>query len=144
MPAAYDRTYLGIDYGTRRIGIARSDPTGLIASALVTLEVKSVRDALTQIEALIKEHDPNGIVIGYPMHMSGDKSPKCLEIDSFVAKLEKIFSGPIHLMDERYSSVEASGIIHAHGKRVGQDKRRVDRIAAVIILQRFLDELPRE
>ncbi len=144
MPADYEHTYLGIDYGSRRIGIARSDPTGLIASAVTTLEVRSMNDAIRQIEALIKEHDPNGIVIGYPLHMSGEKSQKCIEIDGFVARLEKIYDGPINLVDERYSSVEAAGVIHAHGKRVGQDKRRVDRLAAVIILQRFLDELPRD
>jgi putative Holliday junction resolvase len=81
-------------------------------------------------------------VIGYPLLASGDRSDLCVEIDRFVEKLAGIYSGPIYKVDERYSSVEAADIIHAHGKKVGQDKKRLDRLAAVIILQRFLDERP--
>jgi len=139
---SYHRTFIGIDYGTRRIGLARSDPTGLIASALETIEVRSITDAVQQVSEVIGRHQPDGLVIGYPLHMSGDKSAKCLEIDSFIRKLSAQYAGPIHREDERFSSSEAADIIHAHGKKVGQDKKRVDRLAAVIILQRFLDEHP--
>ena len=138
-----DRTYLGIDYGKRRIGIARSDPTGLIASAVTTLEVKSEADAVNQLVRLIDEHTPTGLVIGYPLHTSGEKSDKCLEIDRFLEKLSNHYRGPIYKEDERYSSTEAADIIHAHGQRTGKDKKRIDRLAAVIILQRFLDQQPR-
>lgn len=140
---AYDRTFLAIDYGRRRIGLAKSDPTGLIASALTTLEVKSQRDALEQIGSFISDINPDGIVVGYPLMPSGDKSDKCLEVDRFVEELQSVYEGPIHKVDERYSTVEAADVIHAHGKKVGQDKKRLDRLAAVIILQRFLDERPR-
>ena len=142
MAGATNRTFLGIDYGNRRIGIAKSDPTGLIASAITTLEVKSVADALKQLKGVIDEYAPDGIVIGYPLYESGDKSKKCEEIDRFIHKLTEIYQGPIHKTDERYSSVEAEGVIHAHGQRIGKDKRRIDRLAAVIILQRYLDEHP--
>ena len=140
MQDRYNRTFLGIDYGERRIGLAKSDPTGMIASALTTIEVKSIKSAMEQIAAIIAETEPNGLVVGYPVMESGEKSPKCEEVDRFVGRLEKIFEGPIHKVDERYSSVEAVGIIHAHGKKAGKDKKRIDRLAAVIILQRFLDE----
>ncbi len=139
----YSRTFLAIDYGHRRIGLAKSDPTGLIASALKTLEVKSDSHALELLRPLIEEYEPNGLVIGYPLHTSGEPSDTCRKIDKFVERLKDIYSGPIHKVDERYSSSEAADIIHAHGKKVGQDKKRLDRLAAVIILQRFLDELPR-
>ena len=142
MTGAYNRTFLGIDYGARRIGLAKSDPTGTISSSLMTLEVKSPKEALEKLRSVIAEYTPDGLVIGYPLHLSGDKSPKCVEIDAFIERLKKIYEGPIHRVDERYSSVEAAGIIHAHGKKTGQDKKRLDRLAAVIILQRFLDELP--
>ncbi|MBD3403829.1 Holliday junction resolvase RuvX [candidate division GN15 bacterium] len=142
MTAATDRTLLGIDYGARRIGVAKSDPTGLIASALTTLEVKSDTDAVAALLELIAEYRPAGLVIGYPLLASGDKSDKCAEIDRFLALLEKSYHGPIYREDERYTSSEASDIIHAHGQRVGKDKRRIDRLAAVIILQRYLDEHP--
>ncbi len=139
----YDRTFLAIDYGSRQVGLAKSDPTGLIASALTTLVVKSQRDALEQIGRFIDEIKPNGIVVGYPLMPSGDKSDKCRQVDRFVEELQSVYEGPIHKVDERYSTVEAAEVIHAHGKKVGQDKKRLDRLAAVIILQRFLDERPR-
>jgi len=136
----YDKTFIGIDYGERRIGLAKSDPTGLIASALTTIEINSQRDAIEQLENIFAEYQPNGLVIGYPTHQSGDKSKICLQIDKFIEKLSKIYNGEIFKVDEKYSSKEAISIIHAHGKKIGQDKKRIDRLAAVIILQRFLDE----
>ena len=135
-----DKTYIGIDYGSRRIGLAKSDPMGIIASALETIEVKSSRDALDKLSSIIDEYQPDGLVVGYPLLPSGDRSEKCLEIDRFIEKLQNIFKGPIHKVDEQYSTVEAEKIIHTHGRKVGQDKKRLDRLAAVIILQRFLDE----
>jgi len=123
--------------------MAKSDPTGLIASALTTLEIKSNSHALKLIGSLLEEHSPDGLVVGYPLLASGDPSDLCVEVDQFVEKLARIFPGPIHKVDERYSSVEAAEVIHAHGKKVGQDKKRLDRLAAVIILQRFLDEQSR-
>jgi putative Holliday junction resolvase len=143
MDSGLGQTWLGIDYGERRIGVAKSDPTGLIASALTTLEIRSRRDGLEQLGRIIDELKPDGLVVGYPYLPSGDISAKCREVDRFVERLAKLFDGPIHKVDERYSSVEATEVIHAHGQKVGRDKKRLDRLAAVIILQRFLDERPR-
>ncbi|MFZ1682567.1 MAG: Holliday junction resolvase RuvX [Candidatus Zixiibacteriota bacterium] len=140
MTNSSDKTILAIDYGSRRIGVAKSDALAIIASPFTTLEVKSKRDAWDKIVAIIAEIQPATIVIGYPVLASGDKSPKCLEVDKFIEQLSTVFKGPIHRVDEAYTSVEAASVIHAHGKRVGKDKKRVDRIAAVIILQRFLEE----
>ena len=139
MNAEYNKTFIAIDYGSRRIGLAKSDPTGLIASALMTLEVKSDKDALSQIESIIDEYQPNGLVIGYPLHTSGEVSKKCIEVDRFCERLSEFYDGPIHKVDERFSSEEAVDIIHAHGQKMGKDKKRIDRLAAVIILERFLD-----
>lgn len=137
----YNREFLAIDYGTRRIGVAKSDPMGIIASALTTLEVKSQKDALAKILALIEEYKPNGIVFGYPLLKSGDKSDKCREIDKFINKLQENYTGKLFRVDEHASSIEATKILHAHGQKVGKDKKRIDRLAAVIILERFLEEL---
>lgn len=138
----YDRTYIGIDYGERRIGIAKSDPTGLIASPLMTIEVKSFDKAAKAIISLVEEWDARKIVIGYPLMPSGDVSKICLRVDSFIKRLNALHPVQIIKEDERYSSQEAADIIHMHGKKVGQDKKRIDRIAAVLILQRYLDEHP--
>lgn len=135
-----DRTFLGIDYGERRIGIAKSDPTGMIASALTTLEVRSNKQALAALAELIEAYEPSGIVIGWPLMPSGDEGDKCAAVDRFVAKLREIYNGPIHKVDERYTSSDAAEVVHAHGQRIGRDKKRLDRLAAVVILQRFLDE----
>lgn len=135
-----DKTFLSIDYGSRRIGIAKSDPTGMIASALKTIEVKSMTDAVKKVLEIVKEYEPRGIVIGYPLMESGGKSQKCLEVDEFAARIAELYKGEIHKEDERWTSEEAAGVIHAHGKKAGKDKERIDRIAAVIILQRFLDD----
>ena len=142
MSSPTDRTVLAIDYGSRRIGLAKSDPTGLIASPIGTLEVKSRREALEKLKEVIAEYTPAAIVIGYPLLASGDKSDKCLEIDRFIDQLSPYLSIPVHRIDEAHSSVEAHRIIHAHGKRVGRQKKRIDKLAAVIILQRYLDESP--
>ncbi|HWR82968.1 MAG TPA: Holliday junction resolvase RuvX [Candidatus Deferrimicrobium sp.] len=138
-----NRTCLGIDYGSRRIGVAKSDPMGMIASPLMTLEVSSNRDAIDKLFAIITEYQPDAIVIGYPISMSGEKSRKCQEVDSFIERLQTVFKGPIHKVDERLTSAEAARVVHAHGKKTGQDKKRIDRIAAVIILQQFLDSAAR-
>jgi putative Holliday junction resolvase len=143
MCSEYNRTYLAIDYGKRRIGLAKSDPLGVIASALGTLEVRSRRDAVAQVRRMIDEYQPNALVIGYPVLSSGDRSPMCDEIDLFLADLTMFWHGPVHKVDEDYSSSEATDMLHAHGKRVGKDKGRVDRLAAVVILRRFLDEQSR-
>lgn len=142
MTASNDKTYLAIDYGARRIGIAKSDPTGTIASPLPTLEVTSLKNAVTQIAALIEEYQPAGLVIGYPLSMSGEKSHTCKEVDELIEKLKNIYDGPIHKIDERLSSAEAERTIHSFGKKVGQNKKRVDQLAAMFILQRFLEGLP--
>jgi len=140
MTESYNRTFLAFDYGSRRIGVAKSDPMGIIASALVTLEVKSQKEALVKIEELINEYEPNGIIFGYPLLRSGDKSDKCEEIDSFITRLEKLYTGKIYRVDEYSTSEEAAAIIQAHGIKSGKDKKRIDRLAAVIILERFLEE----
>ena len=140
MQNSLDKTYLAIDYGTKRIGLAKSDPTGTIASALKTIEVKSMTDAVKKVLEIVKEYEPMSIVIGYPLRASGEKSQKCLEVDEFVLKLAELYKGEIHKVDESWSSMEAADIVHAHGKKAGKDKARLDRLAAVIILQRFLND----
>jgi putative Holliday junction resolvase len=135
-----NRTYLAIDYGLRRIGLAKSDPSGLIASALGTMEVRSDKDALEKLAAVIAEQKPDGLVIGYPLNDNGSPNEACGRVDRFIDKLKSVFAGPIHKVDEYGTSEEAAGIVHAHGKQAGKKKKRIDRLAAVLILQRFLDE----
>ena len=140
MSSQYHRTFLSIDYGTRRIGLAKSDPLGIIASALKTLEVKSRREAVQKVGEVITEIQPNAIVIGYPRHVSGDRSPMCDEIDRFLSELASEWNGTVHKVDEEYSSSEAVELIREGGKRPGKKKGKIDTMAAVVILRRFLEE----
>lgn len=141
MQSSTDKTALAFDYGERRIGVAKCDPTGTIPSALETIETRSSREALAQIERLLRKHLPTVLVVGYPLLASGDRSAKCDAVDRFIGRLQTLFAGPVYKVDEHDSSVEAAAIIHAHGQRVGKDKKRLDRLAAVVILQRYLDGL---
>jgi len=136
-----EKTILGIDFGLRRIGLAKSDPTGLIASPLKTITYKSIKKAVAEIVGDIERLGIEAVAVGYPVaEDGGDRGERCRMVDDFIARLEKDYSGPIYRVDERYSSVEAEEIIHRHGKRVGRDKERIDRMAAAIILQRYLDD----
>ena len=142
MSTKYHRTFLAIDYGKRRIGLAKSDPLGIIASALDTIEVKSRGEAVTRIGRIIDEVQPNALIIGYPVLASGDRSRMCDEVDRFIEELAGGWKGPVHKVDEDYSSGEAVDLIRSTGKRAGKDKGKIDRMAALVILRRYLDEHP--
>lgn len=136
-----EKVYLGIDYGERRIGLAKSDPTGLIASAYKTITVKSLNAALREIAEDIAKWQVSGVVVGYPVaEDGGDFGERCLMVDDFIQRLRKYYQGPLYKIDERFSSAEAEQTLHLFHKKIRRDKGRVDRIAAAIILQRFLDE----
>jgi len=98
-----------------------------------------MNEAVKKVVEVIEKYEPNAVVIGYPLLASGEKSRKCLEVDEFVDKIADLYKGEIHKVDESWSSEEAQDVIHVHGKKAGKNKERLDRIAAVIILQRFLN-----
>lgn len=130
-----------MDFGERRIGLAKSDPSGLIASAYKTLTFKSIVKVIDEIVKEIDNCEAAGVVIGYPLSLSGgDKGERCRMVDDFLERFRRKYNGPVYKIDERFSSSEAEDIIHQHRKKIGRDKGRVDRMAAAIILQRFLDE----
>lgn len=133
--------YIGVDFGERRIGLAKSDPTGLIASAFKTITYKSINRAVAEIVKDIEDTGAVGVVVGYPVAPDGGTSgAACRMVDDFIARLKKQYTGPIYRVDERFTSEDAAETIHRHGKKAGKDKARLDRIAAALILQRFLDE----
>lgn len=139
-----DQVYIGVDFGKRRIGMARSDASAQIASAYKTITYKSINKAIDEIVADLTEYEAVGVVVGNPVAPDGgDRGGSCKMVDDFITRLEKQIDIPIYKTDERDSSAEAEEMIHRHGKRVGKGnarKGRLDRMAAAIILQRFLDE----
>ena len=126
---------LGIDYGRRRIGLALSDPTLLIASPLVIIENRGLKKTLTQIMDIIQKNDVGQIVVGLPLHANGDESEMSQEARRFGLAFVTL-GFPVEFVDERYTSFEAESII---GKN-SQSKNLIDKVAASIILQIYLDE----
>jgi len=126
---------LGIDYGRRRIGLALSDPTLLIATPLIIIENRGIKKTVLQIWDIIQKNDVKQIVIGLPLHANGDESEMSQEArrfgDVFVA-----LGLPVEYVDERYTSCEAESLIGNQG----QSKNLIDKVAASIILQIYLDE----
>lgn len=126
---------LGIDYGRRRIGLALSDPTLLIASPLMIIENRGLKKTLLQIMDLIQKNDVGQIVVGLPLHANGDESEMSREARHFGSAFVAL-GFPVEFVDERYTSFEAESIIGNNR----QSKSLVDKVAASIILQMYLDE----
>ena len=126
---------LGIDYGRRRIGLALSDPTLLIATPLVIIENRGIKKTVLQIWDIIQKNDVKQIVIGLPLHANGDESKMSREARQF-GEVFVALGLPVEFIDERYTSFEAESII---GNQC-ESKKLIDKVAASIILQIYLDE----
>jgi len=130
---------LGLDVGTRRIGIAVSDPLGVTAQGLETLQRRNRRYDLNELRKLLAEHEVREIVVGNPLRMSGQSGLQAEKMASFAAHLKQAFSIPVHLWDERLTTAEAHRLLDETGIRDSRRKEVIDKMAAVLILQSFLD-----
>jgi putative Holliday junction resolvase len=132
--------YLGLDVGNRRIGVAVSDELGLTAQPVLTLERHdNQRDDLRSLARLARRFGVVGIVVGNPLHLSGEASPQALKTQKFAAELGKLTGLPIHLWDERLTTREAHQILYEAGHERQKHRRVVDQVAAVLILRAFLE-----
>ena len=136
--------YLGLDVGNRRIGVAVSDELGLTAQPVLTLERRRVapgisRDDLRSLARLARRFGVVGIVVGNPVHLSGDVSPQAARTQAFAALLGELTGLPIHLWDERLTTREAHQILYEAGHARQKHRRVVDQVAATLILQSFLE-----
>ncbi|MGC1463827.1 MAG: Holliday junction resolvase RuvX [Terracidiphilus sp.] len=137
--------YLGLDVGSRRIGVAVSDELGLTAQPVLTLERRRTgsstsRDDLRSLARLARRFAVAGIVVGNPLHLTGKPSPQAAKIQAFAAELGELTSLPIHLCDERLTTHDAHQILYEAGHARQQHRRVVDQVAATLILQSFLDD----
>jgi putative Holliday junction resolvase len=128
---------LGVDVGTVRIGVARSDPHGILATPVET--VKRGPGDLARIAELATEHDAVEIVVGYPIALSGRETASTADAKRFAVELAKVQPATVRLVDERLSSVSANQALRASGKDSRSSRSVVDQVAAVIILQHALD-----
>lgn len=133
---------LGLDYGTKTVGVAVSDALGLTAQPLETItrkEENKLRKTCARIEALIKKYDIKLIVMGYPKHMNNEAGDRCEQTENFKAMLERRTGLPVVLEDERLTTVSAEQVLIEGGVRRENRKTYVDQLAASLILQTYLD-----
>ena len=129
---------LGLDVGSRRIGIAISDPLGITAQGLETLQRRNKRQDLAALERVIREYAVREIVVGLPLRMSGAEGTQSEKMQGFAEDLRKRFRLPVHLWDERLTSVEANRLLRETDLSIEKRAKAVDRIAAVLILQGWM------
>jgi putative Holliday junction resolvase len=128
---------LGVDLGERRVGLALSDPTATYARPLLVVE--RGEPLWRALAKLIAEEEVGRVVIGLPLNMDGSTGPKAREALAFKQELEKRTGLPAVTWDERLTTVEAEGVLRAAGLSARKRAERVDKVAAQIILQSYLD-----
>jgi putative holliday junction resolvase len=135
---------LGLDYGSRRIGVAVCDELGMSAQGVTTLMRKNRETDMTAIAELVGRYGIERIVVGYPIRLDGSEGIQCEQVNRFIRRLQTRFAIPVIRRDETLSTKEAEELLRETGIR--REKRRgiVDRLAASIILQGYLDALARE
>ena len=130
---------LGIDFGERRIGLALSDPMGIIAKPFKIIDRKKTPDYISEILITSKENNAKIIVVGLPLTLRGKQSQQTVIVQKFIKELAQLGKMPVVPIDERYSSIAAKKSLQEQGVKTGHHKGRVDETAAAIILQEYLD-----
>ena len=130
---------LGLDFGERRIGLALSDPLGIIAKPLTIIDRKKTADHISRISEIVSERKITSIVVGLPLTLKGDYSKQTEIVLAFIDQLKSDLQIPIMTIDERLSSVAAKKALQEQAVKTGHNKGRVDETAAAIFLQEYLD-----
>jgi putative Holliday junction resolvase len=130
---------MGLDVGSRRIGIAVSDPLGITAQGLETLQRRNKRTDLAALERVIREYGVREIVVGLPLRMSGAEGTQSDKMQLFAEDLRKRFRMPVHLWDERLTSAEANRLLRETELSIEKRGKAVDRMAAILILQGWME-----
>lgn len=130
---------LGIDPGERRVGLAVSDPLGVIATGLPTFDRREDGDLFERLRELVESYGVIRVVVGHPKSLAGRSTSATVDAETLAGEIRRRFPVEVEMWDERLSSAEAERVLA--GTR--PDKKRIDRLAAVIILQGYLDAHPR-
>jgi putative pre-16S rRNA nuclease len=130
---------LGLDVGSRRIGVAVSDPLGITAQGLETLQRRNKRQDFQHLRDVIRQYEVKEIVVGLPLRMSGEEGIQAGKMQSFAEELRKRFGLPVHLWDERLTSAEANRLLRETELSIEKRGKAVDRMAAVLILQGWME-----
>ena len=137
---------LGLDYGSKRIGVAICDELGMTAYGIATItrNRKNKKEVLAALAELIKKYDVEKIVIGYPLRLNGNKGIQCEKVDQFSKALEAVFSLPVIKWDETLTTKDAEDILFQANVRREKRKEVVDQLAASLILKGYLASVMKE
>jgi putative Holliday junction resolvase len=130
---------LALDLGKRRIGLALSDEMGITAQGLETLQRTNIREDLARLAELATERNVSTILIGNPLHMSGQEGRQAEHARQFGERLKAATGLPVEFWDERLTTVEAQRVLRQSGISIEKRAKAVDRLAAVILLESYLD-----
>ena len=130
---------LGLDIGSKRIGVAGCDRTGLVAAGLTTIDNKSFAYVTEQLAQIARQREATLLVVGLPYTMDGALGTQARRVQKFTKRLAKALSLPVTYVDERLTSVEAKQQLQTERRSMPKDKGLIDRRAATIILQQWLD-----
>ena len=130
---------LALDFGSKTIGLAVTDELGLTAQGLPTLRRTNKRNDLDHLRRLIKQYGVGELVMGLPLRLSGDAGTQAANVEAFAEELRKKFKLPVHLFDERLTSVEANRVLRESEMSIRRRAEVVDQLAAVLILQGYLE-----
>ena len=129
---------MAIDYGDARTGVAISDPTGLLAGYTTVIHSRKAEAVAQELARLVKEHQVDELVMGFPRNMDGTEGPRAELYKAFAARVEEACGLKPVLWDERRTTVEAHNILHASGKKMKNHRKAVDAVAATLILEGYL------
>lgn len=133
------RRVLGLDVGSKRIGVAVSDPLGITAQGLETLQRQNKRLDFEKLAQVIRDYDVAEIVVGFPLRMSGAEGLQAEKMHRFADELRAKVGLPVHLWDERLTSAEANRLLRETDMSILRRRQVVDQMAAVLILQSWME-----
>ena len=132
---------LALDHGTNRIGVALSDELKLIAQPLEYIPAEPFSDFLSRLKQLLQEKEIELILVGMPRNMNGSYGPAALKVQAFIAAMKNAVAVPVQTWDERLTSAQANRFLIEGNVRREKRKEKVDKMAAAILLQSYLDSL---
>src|SRR3989338_5927052 len=130
---------MGLDVGDRRIGVALSDSLGLTAQPLTVLERRGAAADAAAVRALVEAHGVDTVAVGLPLTMAGARGVQADKVTTFAEQLRRGLSVPVEFVDERLTTVQGERVLREAGIRGRRRKQAIDRVAAQLILQQFLD-----
>jgi putative Holliday junction resolvase len=130
---------LALDLGKKRIGLALSDPLGISAQGLDTLQRSTIREDIAALEAIAREHQVQLVLLGHPLNMRGDEGWQAVYTRDFAQRLTERTGLVVRFWDERLTSKEAERVLRQSGISIEKRAKAIDRLAAVILLASYLD-----